>query len=277
MTTLPITSADDALKIGQMIARSGTFGVNTDEAGAVIALMCHQEGISLLKFQRTYHMMGNKPTMKADAMLAQFVDNGGGFDLIERSESRAAIEAWRENGKKHKFELSIEEVKKAGYCYSKDGKTMSNTWRQYPKAMLWARLVSDMVRALDPRVNAGIYTQEEMQDVQEPAPEPENRAPKSSEKVTPPKIESITETKPEPSKAEPEKPAPASADPFENLPEDETDYTVCPAGKNKGKKFVNMEEPILQAILKDETRRSKGITEKHEEEIKKALEDDVPF
>jgi hypothetical protein len=263
MNKLPISSAEDALKFGQMIARSGTFGVNSDEGGAVIALMCHQEDISLLEFQRTYHWVDNKPAMKADTMAAKFLNMGWNYEVIERSETVAKVKTWKDDDSKAKeYSLTIEEVKIAGYCFAKGGKTLKDNWRVRPKNMLWARLMSDTIRLLEPRVNAGTYTDEEIADFSENEEQTPGEEPKPLKQLPPEAAPKAVD--PEPIKDE----KPTTKDPFSTLPDDGTDYTICPVGKHKGKKWMDLGREILDKVAAD----PRGLSPKYVDAVKDAIE-----
>lgn len=266
-----ISSPAEALAYGAIIAKSGAFGVSSDEAGATIALMCMMEGISLLQFQRTYHMVDNKPSMRADTMLAKFMELGGGYEILERSAMRAAIKIWRGDGKPVEFALTIKQAQEAGYCYKKDGKTLVHNWEKIPKNMLWARVVSDAVRAMDPRVNAGIYTPEE-------ADSREEDTGKASIEATPTPKAMPT--------AAPKAITTAPADPFSKLETASeptgtaftpptpkgSEYEVCPAGPNKGRRFGDLPRETLEKM-----RDNPGpLTPQHLHYINEAL-DNIPF
>ena len=70
MENLPVKSMNDLAKIGQMIAQSGMAGASNEGQGLIVAMTCHQQGITPLEFIRTYHIIDGKPSMKADAMAA---------------------------------------------------------------------------------------------------------------------------------------------------------------------------------------------------------------
>lgn len=274
---LPINTPEDVMYYGTIIARSGMFEARTNEAGAVIAMMCAGEDMSLSEFQRTYHIIDGKLTIKADVMLAKFLQLGGHYDVIERSDTAAEIVLNREGAKAVTFRLTFDEVKKAGYCYGKDGKTLSRNWAVRPKNMLWARVVSDAVRVMDPRVNAGIYTAEEMSDEPEVRTEPAQKPVQERPQPKPEPVKAAPTPAPEPvapASVAPSSPAPAAplADPFADLPEDPVDYSVCPIGKNKGKAWSELPRDTLAAIVQD----PKMLTKKHVEAVKAALEK-TPF
>ena len=274
MNKLPINSVDDAIKIGALLTRSGMFGTQTDEAGAVIALMCYQEDKALLEFQNTYHIMDSKPSMKADVMLAKFMKHGGDYEIVERSKTRAEIKIWRDPKKPRTFSLTMEEVIEAGYCFGKDGKTLRANWKRHPHSMLWARVTSDAVRAMDPRVNAGFYTPEEMDDVHghdaEPdadfsaAPTPKAVAPKAVTAASTPDAKPTASTpvsNPAPAAkvAEPAtSPKPQRAankgpvdDPYAAAGKPEVDYTICPVGKVAGTAWIDLPREMLLKVLEN--------------------------
>lgn len=269
MNTLPIQTVEDYLKVGEILCRSGMFGVDTPEAGAAVAMMIHMEGMTILQFRSKYHILSNGPTMRADWMVAEFIRLGGKVEIITRDAHKAEAIFMMKDGKPQRFALTIDEVIASGICYKKDGKTLSNQWQVRPKNMLWARLVSDAIRTIDPRVNAGQYTEEEMLDEQE-----EQAAKHRSSIQQEPVPKQMTQATTQPKKPEPaQAPQPAIDDPFAAIPEDTTDYSVCPIGRSKGKKWTELSNEVLERVIKE---RPAGISERHIEEAKKAL-DDIPF
>jgi hypothetical protein len=259
---LQINTPADALSMGRIIAASRLFGdgVKSDEAGAVVALMCYDEGMSLLQFSRTYNMLEAKPSMKADAMLAKFMELGGKYELIERTATRAAIKAWREEGKPHEFSLTMDEVKAAGYCFTKS-KELKRNWQSVPRNMLWARVVSDAVRTLDPRVNAGIYTPEEVEDFED-------------------RIEKLERTDPKPIRApiaisDPLKSATTTQtfDPFvSEKPTPAQDFSTVPIGPKAGTPWMEIPRELLVKMVANPGPLSPG----HLAAAKDAL-DRMPF
>jgi hypothetical protein len=142
---LPANSLADLATAGQLLAKSRMFGVDNDAAGFVVVATCYQQGISLMEFHRTYHIVEGRPSMRADAMLAEFRKRGGKYKIVENSQTRAAAEVEFE-GQKLPFEFTMDDAKRTGDCFKSDGKTLKLTWQKRPEDMLWARLVSRMVR-----------------------------------------------------------------------------------------------------------------------------------
>lgn len=176
LSTLPVKQLSDLQAIGHAIAQSGMFGVRNDASGLVVAATCHQQGITLMDFQRTYHIIDGRPSMRADAMLAEFRKLGGKCKLIENTAERAAAEFTFED-QSHTFEYTLDDAKRTGDALKGDG-SLKSMWQKRPDDMLWARLVSRSVRRLAPEICAGLYTPEETQDFTD-------RAQRSAQPISP--------------------------------------------------------------------------------------------
>lgn len=221
---LPADTLPDLFAVGKVLAQSGMFGVSNDQQGFVVAATCQQEGLSLLKFTQTYHVIEGRPSMRADAMLARLLELGGSYSIIARTPERAAIKA--EFGKAAaEFTFAWEDAKEEPFVKDKAGGYKKN-WAT-PRGrmqMLWARVVSDAVRTVCPLANQGSYTPEEIHDLSDRPAIDVTAEP--VEKIVPgvnapavtvepaPAVEVVAEV------VTPEA-APAAA---------EIDYTVCPVG-----------------------------------------------
>ncbi|MEO0797330.1 MAG: hypothetical protein AAFX93_19435 [Verrucomicrobiota bacterium] len=175
MNNLTINSPQDALEIGRQIAASGMFGDNikSPEAGAVIAWMAYGEGSSLAELHSRYHFLPNGPSMKTNVMAARFRELGGEYKILERSDTRAAIEVTVNGQSMGTFQFTMENAIRAKVCFKKDGKTLQMNWANRPKKMLWARVLSDTIDALMPEVKSGVNSEDEAEDnLQSDQPEP---------------------------------------------------------------------------------------------------------
>lgn len=140
------------------------------QQGKAVALTCLCEGITPHEYARTYHNIQGKSAMRADAMLATFRGKyGGSHKIVERSENRAAIVLTNANGDEFTDEFTWVQAQQSRWPWKdheKHEKGLKDNWSTPTdrKAMLWARLVSDSIRAFAPEVVAGIYTPEELID-----------------------------------------------------------------------------------------------------------------
>lgn len=162
-TAMPVSSMGELAQAGELIARSGLCGVKDAAGGFIVALACHQEGMSVLDFPKKHHIIQGRLSMRADAMLAEFRRRGGRYKIVEAGTTKAEIQVTWE-GVTSTFVYTMEDGHRTGDALAPNGKLKDN-WQKRPEAMLWARCVSRMVRMLCPEVVAGVYTPEEIEDI----------------------------------------------------------------------------------------------------------------
>ncbi len=262
---VPIKSVDEMVKMGRLFETSGMFGCKAEGQGLVLVMSCLMSGMNPLEFQSKYHLIDGRPSMRAETMLAIFNERGGKHKILTRTAEKAEVEL-NKDGSKYVFSFTWEEAKKEDFVYQKDGKTFKHNWNTPRKRMqlLWARVVSDGIRAVDPGVTQGVYTPEETMDFQS-EPTADYTPPKPF-KQEPPKNQPAAKANP--------KEQPATADDSENkvlqaeVVEDEVDYSIVPVGGYKGKKWSELGDDVLDAAFKS---KHSSITDKHKEEIKEEI------
>jgi len=191
--------------LGTEFAKSGILGVSNPSQGLIVALTCYTEHISPIEFARTYHIVNGRLSMRADAMQAQFLRQGGRIRWLTSTNKKCeAIFSHSEYAPEGvTLSLTIEEMVDSGVAVDGRGQ-LKQTWKSFPRQMLRARVVSEGCRMLTPGIVAGIYTPEEVSEfgntpartldlskprevaVQalpepEPEPEPESTAPDMEE------------------------------------------------------------------------------------------------
>ena len=157
----PIKAIDT---LGEVIARSRIFGCESLEQGKVLAWECLARRTPPLQLKETYHLIntsqGTALTMRADAMLAGFLSLGGRHRILQRDGERAAVELTYA-GQSAVFECTYADAKDAGLTEGKKGEKENWSSPRQRMQMLWARAVSDGVRAMAPQVCAGKYAPED--------------------------------------------------------------------------------------------------------------------
>jgi len=159
-----ITGVSEMIQLGEVFERSGMFGCSQQGQGLIIVMTCVQAGITPLEFVERYHIIDGRPSMRADAMLARFLELGGRYDVVERTSEMASINCAYKNAQ-YGARLTWDEAKVEPFTKDKNGKVKRN-WAS-PRTrmqMLWARVVSDAVRTVCPIVCQGSYTPEEITD-----------------------------------------------------------------------------------------------------------------
>lgn len=162
--------------IGQAIARSQMFGCENESQGMVMALHCMVKGADPLSLVQSYHLMHGRLTLKAEEMLAR-VARFGDYEIVERSPDAAEIVV-KYNGRTWRERFTWEEAKLEPFVYNGKPKeimplllagkfdklTFSTNYATPRRRMqhLWARVVSDAVRAVAPDLLGGAYTPQEM-------------------------------------------------------------------------------------------------------------------
>jgi hypothetical protein len=155
---------NDIEKMGTAIAKSGLFGMKTPDQAVALMLIAQAEGMHPAIAARDYHVIQGRPALKADAMLARFQANGGkvNWDVYTDQEVKATFS--HPAGGSITLSWTLEQAKRIGLA----GK---DNWKNYPRAMLRARVISEGIRTVYPGCVVGVYTPEEVQDF-EPAKRP---------------------------------------------------------------------------------------------------------
>ena len=144
-------------RMASAVAKSGLFGVKTADQALALMLVAQAEGRHPATAAQEYHIIQNRPALKADTLLARYQQAGGTVKFEELSEKRCAATFSHPASGAFTIDWTIEMAQRAGLA-SRD------TWKSYPRAMLRARVISEGVRTSFPGVAIGVYTPEELQD-----------------------------------------------------------------------------------------------------------------
>jgi len=123
-------------------------------------------------------VIDGKPTIDAQGMVGLVRAQGHslmGEDLVDKDGNYAGtkVTGKRLDGDTMEFSFTLADARTAGLLPAKE----KSAWAKYPKAMCWARAVSQVCRMLFADVMLGIsYTPEEMGSVVESAPAPRRTA-----------------------------------------------------------------------------------------------------
>ena len=166
----PRTAIAEIKEIANEIAESRLYpGIKTAAQAFVLMMLCEADGLLPIEAVRRYHMMDTGPSMRADTILATFQSKGGRVKWVEASTE--VCEAQFSHPVNHPEPVTVRMTLKrfvdCGLATSwKDGKSFLKTnWKNFPDAMLKARVSSAGVRMVMPGVVVGIYTPEEMDDI----------------------------------------------------------------------------------------------------------------
>lgn len=165
MTLAVQHSFADIERMAEAIAQSGLFGLKNSQQALGLMLLCQAEGLHPAVAARDYHIISGKPALKADAMLARFQSAGGRVEWRKYADDEVSAVFSHPAGGSVEISWSLEQAKRAGL-------TGKDTWKQYPRQMLRARVISEGIRTVYPGVLVGTYTPEEVADFDTPVVQP---------------------------------------------------------------------------------------------------------
>lgn len=153
----------DLEKMANVVAASKLFGVTSPDQALALMLVAQAEGLHPATAARDYHVINGRPSLKADAMLARYLVSGGTVEWHEHTDAKVSATFTHPQGGRLTIEWDDARVKQAGL----DAQPMH---KKYPRQMKRARVISEGIRATNPAVAVGLYTPEEVQDMEPPKP-----------------------------------------------------------------------------------------------------------
>lgn len=153
----PLATVSDIQTMANAIAKSNFFGMKTPEQAMALMFIAQAEGRHPATAAMEYHVINGKPALKADAMLARFQAAGGKVEWKSYTDKEVSGKFSHSQGGSVEISWTIEMANAAKL-------TGKDTWKQYPRQMLRARVISEGIRTVYPGVAVGVYTPEEVQD-----------------------------------------------------------------------------------------------------------------
>ena len=160
----------DIQTMAEVAAKSKMFGFKNTEEAMAIMLLCQAENLHPAIAMRDFHVIQGRPALKADAMLARFQQAGGAVKWEVYTDEQVTGIFSHPQGGSLEVTWTLAKAKLIGIA-NKDN------WKNYSRAMLRARCVSEGIRSVYPGCVVGVYTPEEVQDftppreVQTPVPQ----------------------------------------------------------------------------------------------------------
>ena len=172
---------NDIQTMALAVVKSGLFGMKTVEQATALMLIAQAEGYHPALAARDYHIIQGRPTLKAETMMARFQQQGGKVEWKTLTDKEVTATFSHPSGGSATITWTFEQAKQAGL-------TGKDNWKNYPRAMLRARVVSEGIRTVFPGVVLGVYTPEEVQDIPNP---PQSRDMGRADVVEPPEEEQV--------------------------------------------------------------------------------------
>ena len=157
MNNTQLVPVGDMQTMAGALAKSGLFGVKTSDQALALMIVAAAEGRHPGSVASDYHIISGRASLKSDAMLARFQQSGGRIEWHDHTNDKVSATFSHPQGGSLRIDWDMARAKAAGLG-TKDN------WRQYPRQMLRARVISEGVRAVYPAVLNGMYAPEEVQD-----------------------------------------------------------------------------------------------------------------
>ena len=178
-------AVDDIERMARAFAVSKLFGISTPEQALALCLIAQAEGRHPASAALDYDIVQNKPAKKAQAMLRDFLANGGKVEWHELSDAKVDATFSHPSGGTARIHWDMARVKQAGINNPLYGK--------YPRAMLRSRVVSEGVRTVFPMATSGMYVPEEVADIPSAEPRQITVVPNKRQRIAAPGPVGVTE------------------------------------------------------------------------------------
>jgi hypothetical protein len=143
--------------MAEVASKSKMFGFKNPEEAMAIMLLCQAENLHPYIAMRDFHCIQGRPALKTDAMLARFQQAGGKVEWKTYTDDEVTGVFSHPQGGSLTVTWTMKQAKQIGLA----GK---DNWRNYPRAMLRARCISEGIRSVYPGCVVGVYSVEETQD-----------------------------------------------------------------------------------------------------------------
>lgn len=122
-----------------------------------VSLIGREMGLSPMLAMQYIHVIEGKPSVKPELMNARIRAAGHRIEVEAWDAERCRLKGIRKDGETMTVEFTLDDARRAGLVKER------GNWEKYAKAMLWARSLSMLARALFPDVILGAsYTPEEL-------------------------------------------------------------------------------------------------------------------
>jgi hypothetical protein len=174
-------SISEMEKIAQKASSSGMFnsgGENgskplTPDQAFMFGLIAEALNMPYALVLMRFEIVMGKPSMKSAYVQAKFQEQGGTVEWLETTSDRVkAVFTCKRHTKPFTLELTLQELmdRNIARTYNKDRKQweMKYQYQNNPRAMLRYRCITEAVRAIDPGILMGFYSEIEAEDFEQP-------------------------------------------------------------------------------------------------------------
>ena len=160
-------SAGEAMTMAaNLVASRLLSSVSTPEAAFAVMVTGRELGLTAMQSLRSIHIIKGRPCMSSDLILALVKRSAlcRRFQLLKTSSEIASYATQREGEDMTEMSFTIAQAQRAGLLGN-------DNWKRFPEAMLRARCIAALSRAVYPDVVLGIYETNELEVGEVPQPE----------------------------------------------------------------------------------------------------------
>lgn len=157
-TDIAVYALGDMQTMAKAVAKSGLFGMKSEDQALALMLVAQAEGQHPATITQDYDIIQGKACRKTHSVMARFQQMGGKIEWHQLTDTVAEATFSHPAGGSLRMDWTIEQAKRIGL-------TGKDNWKNYPRAMLRARLIAEGVRAIYPAALGGMLVAEEAQDI----------------------------------------------------------------------------------------------------------------
>lgn len=210
--------------MSKKVAQSNFLGTRNESEIFTLFMIAQAEGKNPVQASMEYSIIQGKPALKSQATLIRFQKAGGKVTYLKRDDTECKIKFEHPQAGELTVSWTLETANKAGL------NTNRENWKKYPRQMLAARCIAEGVRALYPACLDGLYLVEEVQDFDNKDFNKNNVVDVEASSIDNSVYDIETNT-------------------YSNK-ENGVGYSIVPAGKNKGKKWEELDITSLANAIK---------------------------
>jgi hypothetical protein len=158
----PQYSLADMKLMSESVAKSGLFKMDASQV-LTLMLLAESEGLHPIKALMRYHIIEGRPSMRSDAMLAEFQRSGGRIEWTKDTDTECEATFYHDrhcpDGKSVSF--TMKDAERAGLANRL-------VWKNHPRPMLRSRVITNGIRMISPGVIMGIYMPDEIEEFATP-------------------------------------------------------------------------------------------------------------
>jgi len=156
-----LVPVNDMRSMAQAIVKSGFYGFKSEDQVMAIMAVAQAENKHPATVVQEYDIIQGRPALKSQAILARFQLAGGKVEYNTYTDEKVEMTFSHAAGGTLTLAWTIKQAHDIGL-----GK--KDNWKNYPRAMLAARVVSEGVRRVYPACIQGHYSVEEIMDFDKP-------------------------------------------------------------------------------------------------------------